>query len=354
LPLDAPGHLQKSANQSWARIAASNATDRLVERIGRKKALGLDGAAEVEAFGLILPKVSDPWPLQSALLEIGLKISEQEAFVQASEHSPSPRLVSTLMNMLDPRRQRLRRLAADLLMKIDTRAAAQALRPQLRNEADLAYKLRLAVFLGRHGFDDGYPYALEHMSDPRYLEVAVEAVATIKKSGNADQLFDIYRNSNDLGWKRAAVRSLGLLGHTAFRDELMVLTRDQTHPLAPSALQALADMGDVRVIELLPAALSLRSEALAVAASRAAARILPQRQDHEGRTEAVIRTALATLARDPVAAPSVRRHALEALVASEDPQLNKVLIAMVRDIQIEQSKLLIRVRELLRELKVRM
>ena len=354
LPLDAPGHLQQSATQSWARFAASNGADRLLERIRRKKALGLDGAAEVEAFGLILPKTPEPWPLQRALLEIGLTTSEQEAFVQACEHTPSPQLVPALTDMLDPRHRRLRRLAANLLMQIDTKAAAQALRPHMADETDLAYKLRLAAFLGGHGFDDGYPYALEHMSDPRYLEVAVEAVATIKKPGSADQLLDIYRNSNDLGWKRAAIRGLGLLGHEPFHDELVFLTRDQTHPLAPAALQARADMGDVKVIELLPAALSSRSEAVAVAAARAAAKVLAQPGGKGSRTQAEIRKALATLAQDPEAGQAVRRDALEALVATEDSRLHGVLIAMVRDIQIEQTILLTRVRELLSEMKVRM
>ena len=186
----------------------------MLDRILRKKALGLEGTVEVEAFGLILAKAPEPWPLQRALLEIGLTTSEQEAFVLACEHAPSLQLVPALSDMLDPRHQRLRRLTANLLLKIDKKAAAEALRPHMPEETDLAYKLRLAAFLGSHGFDDGYPYALEHMSDPRYLEAAVDAVATINKSGTADQLLDIYRNSNDLGWKQAAVRALGLLSYT--------------------------------------------------------------------------------------------------------------------------------------------
>ena len=78
------------------------------------------------------------------------------------------------------------------------------------------------------------------------------------------------------------------------------------------------------------------------------------RRGQGSRTEADIRTALATLAQDPEAVQAVRRHALEALVAAEDPRLHDVLIAMVRDIQIEQTNLLTRVHELLRKLKVRM
>ena len=60
------------------------------------------------------------------------------------------------------------------------------------------------------------------------------------------------------------------------------------------------------------------------------------------------------LAKNAETDQEIRRHALEALVAADDPQLPDVLIAMVRDIQIEKSRLLTRVRELLREMKIRM
>ena len=347
LPLDAPGYLQQSATQSMRRV--SHGADRLLERIHRKKALGLGGDVEVEAFALILAKASDPWPLQRTLLKIGLNTSEQEAFVGACEGAPSPELVPALTGMLDPRHNRLRRLAADLLMAIDTKAAARAIRPHLSEEIDLGYKLRLSAFIGSHGFDDGYPYALEHMSESRYREAAVQVLATINKPGTVKRLLDIYKTSNDLAWKRAAIRALGLLGHTDFLGELMVLTRDLAHPLAPSAILARADMGDANVMELLPVALSSRNDSVAIAAARAATRVLPK-----GQTGVEILTGLATLAQAPESSRTVRRRALEALVSSEDPRLRDVLITMIGDVQIERTDLLTRVRELLRELNVRL
>ncbi len=352
LPLDAPDDLQRSAARSWARVAASDGSDRLLKRMGRKKTFGLDAVAEIEAFDLIFPKLSDSWPLKRSILQIGLNTAEQEAFVRACEHTPSPQLVPILADMLDPRHPRLRRLAADLLLRIDTKTAARALRPHLANETDLANKLQLATFLGRHGFDDGYPYAVEHMSDPRYVEAAMKAVAAIDKSGSVNQMLDIYRNSNDLGWKRAAVRALGLLGHKAFQEELTALTDDPAHPLAPSALQARADMGDEGVIELLPAALSSRSETVVLAATRAAATLLPQRPAEQIKN--AITTALVTLAEDPESVQAVRMYSLEALVATDYSLLNDVLVAMVRDIRIEQTSLLPRVRVLLEEREVKM
>jgi hypothetical protein len=354
LPLDAPQYLQQSATQALARIAEANGAGQLLDRLRRKKSLGLEGTPEVEAFGLILPKAADPWSMQRALLGMHLSPAEQVAFVRACEDRPSPELVSALSTMLDPRQQRLRRMAADLLMKIDTKVAARAVQPHLAEETDLDYKLTLAAFLGSHGFEDGYPYALEHMSDRRYLEAAVVAVAAIRKSGSAEQLIDIYRNSNDPDWKQAAVRALGLLGHKPFKDELIVLTRDLSHPLAPPALQARADGGDTEVLELLPTALTSRNEAVVIAAARATAKLLPQHVNEQTQTATDIRTALAAFASDPGTALAVRQHALEALIAAEDPRLDKILITMTRDIRIEQTQLLDRVRELMRKRKVAM
>ena len=356
LPLDAPGHLQRSVARSWARITSARGADLLFERMRRKHAIGLGREPEIEAFGQILPKVPDPWPLQRALLELGLTTAEKYAFVRASRLAPAPELAPALGEMLDPRRVyvQLRRLAADLLMDIDTRAAAQALRPHMPTEQNLVRKLRFAGFLGRHGFDDGYPFALEHLSERRYLEGALEAIAGIAKPGTAQQLLDIYARSNDRDWKRAAVRGLGLLRHAAFAEELGALTREPRHPLAAAALLARADLGDADVIELLPAALASRSETVVIAGARAAARLLPKGPGQDSPIEEAIRTALATLARNPGATEAVRSKALEALAVAEDDQLDEVLVAMLRDIRLEQTNLLTRVRELLRARKVRM
>ena len=354
LPLDAPGHLQRSVARSWARIASARGADRLFERMRRKHAIGLGREPEIQAFGQILPKVPDPWPLQRALLDLGLTTAEKETFVRASRWAPAPELASALGDMLDPRRVQLRRLATELLMDIDTKAAAQALRPHVPTELNLARKLRFAAFLGRHGFEDGYPFAIEHLSERGYLEAALEAIAGIAKPGTAEQLLDIYSSSNDSAWKGAAVRGLGLLAYAAFADELETLTRDLKHPLAAAALLARADLGDVDVVELLPAALESRSEALAIAGARAAARLLPKGDSEGNQIEKSIRVALATLSKDSEATKAVRRNALEALVVAEDDRLDEVLTAMVRDIRLERTDLLTRVRELLRDRKVRM
>jgi hypothetical protein len=47
--------------------------------------------------------------------------------------------------------------AGEALLKIETDDAARALQPQLRPEANLLRKLQIR---------DGYPYAIDHMSEP--------------------------------------------------------------------------------------------------------------------------------------------------------------------------------------------
>jgi hypothetical protein len=353
LPLDAPDDLQQSAALAFARTTTAADSEPLLKRIRRKKALGFEASAEFGAFGPIFRNASDPWTLQRTLLGVELTPAEQDAYVRACDHNPSSELVSALANMLDPRNYELRRLAADLLMRIDTKAAAAVLKSQLASEPDLAYKLQLATFAGRHGFDDGYAYAIEHMSDPRYVDTAAEALAAINKAGSTQHVLGIYQTSNDLDWKRAAIRALGLLGHNAFQSELGNLTRDLSHPLAPAALLARADLDDISVMQLLPAALSARSEAVTVAAARSSGKLLATEPGRASPAASEIREGLATLAADPQAQIDARGYALEALLVGEDPHVDDVLIAMIRDVGIERTKLLLRVRELLRERKVR-
>jgi HEAT repeat protein len=105
----------------------------------------------------------------------------------------------------------------------------------------------------------------------------------------------------------------------------------------------------MRVLELLPTALSFRNEAVVIAAARAAATLLPQQVHEQAPDTTDIRKALADIASDSETAPTVRRYALDALIAAEDPQLDKVLIAMTRDSRLEQTTLLDYLREFMRE-----
>ncbi len=352
LPLDESQSVQNSATRALARVASEEGISQLLERLQRKKLLGLESVPEIQAIGGLFEHVTDTWSIQEPLTETELTHAEQAAFLRASADSPSPELVPTLSNTLDPRFPQLRRLSADLLMKIDSEEAALALQPHLAEESNLDYKLRISAFLGRHGIDDGYAYAIEHMSDPRYRDAAVSAIAAIDRPETAEQMLEIYRSSNDVGWRQAAIRALGLLRHAPFGDELRALTTDLGHPLAPAAIQARADLGDPRVVSVLPAAMRSRSQALVVAASRAAESLFSQDAVRSGGTSRELVGLLAGLARDREMSPYVREAALDALEAADDADLNEVLISMVNDRGLERTGLMDQVQELLRERSV--
>jgi HEAT repeat protein len=349
LPLDESHSVQRSATRALARVANEDGTAQLLERLQRKKLLGLESVPEILAIGSLFEHVADTWSIQKPLTEMDLTHAEQVAFLRASADSPTPELVPTLSNMLDPRYPQLRRLAADLLMRIDSEEAALVLQPHLAEETNLGYKLRVSAFLGRHGIDDGYVYAVEHMSDPRYRDAAVNAIAAIDRPETAEQMLEVYRSSNDVGWRQAAIRALGLLRHAPFRDELRTLTTNLGHPLAPAALQARADLGDTQVGNVLPDAMSSRSELLVVAAARAAESLFLQDTVRSSGTRRELTGLLAGLAVNRDMSPDVREAALDALEAADDSELDEVLISMVNDRGLERTSLIGHVQDLLRE-----
>jgi len=133
-----------------------------------------------------------------------------------------------------------------------------------------------------------------------------------------------YRSSNDVGWRQAATRALGLIRLHPFRDELRALTSDLGHPLAPAALQARAKLGDTRVGSVLADAMRSRSEALVVAASRAAESLFSQDAVRSGGTNRELVGLLAGLAKDRNMSPDVREASLDALEAADASNLNEV------------------------------
>jgi HEAT repeat protein len=352
LPLDESNSVQRSATRALARVAREDSIAQLLERLQRKKLLGLEAVPEIQAIGGLFAYVADTWSTQKPLTETVLTHAEQAAFLQVSADSSSPELVPMLSNMLDPRYPQLRRLSADLLMKIDSEEAALAFQPHLAEETNLDYKLRMSAFLGRHGIDDGYPYAVEHMSDPRYRDAAVDAIAAIDRPETAEQMLEIYRSSNDVSWRQSAIRALGLLRHAPFRGELRALTTDLGHPLAPAVLRARADLGDTQVSNVLPDAMRSRSEVLVVAAARAAESLFSQDSVRSSGSSRELTGLLAGLAMDRDMSPDVREAALDALEAANDSELDDVLISMVNDRGLERTSLIGHVQELLRERSV--
>jgi HEAT repeat protein len=292
------------------------------------------------------------------LAEMPLNAQERHAFAMTagtiSGKSPKHRalypLVTPLATMLDPSEAQTRYAAIVALVNIDAPTAARALQPHLREETNLTQKLLMAEFLGRHGIRDGYPYVIEHMSEPHLLERAVAALAAIGETRAIEQSRRILETSNDEAWNGAAIRVLGAMGERNMVPRFLEIIEDWKHPLAPAALIALGDLGEPKALPAVQEGLTSRSEEIVVAAARAAGKLIKK----VGNDATELRAALAVLLADSSATEPMRAAALESLVLIEDPRLNTALASAVTDAGLEDTPLLARIEELLRERKVRL
>jgi HEAT repeat protein len=344
--LDAPSTLQTALVEALTQLDVQRAATVILERIRAKHAAGLGLWDEIFAIRELPVDQAVP-----TLLEVGklsLATNEKLAVAHGGLRVPDARLVPLLATFLDPRHADVRSIAVEALLKVDTDASARALRPHLAEEGQLPRKLRMAAFLGRHRIRDGYAYAIEHMSEGGLLDDAVDALAAINDPKTFAELGQILNTSHDFAWNRAAVRALGKLGERQYADQILEWARDAHQPLAPSALIALADLGDARVLPLVREGLSSRNDEMVVSATRAAAVALKR----QGANGGDIRDRLAGLLTDPDGTSVVRSAALEALVALKDDRLDRALAATVRDANLESSELLGRVETLLKERKV--
>jgi HEAT repeat protein len=346
LPLDAPAPLQQALDESIAHLAADRAAEVLSARLRTKHAAGLNVSEELRALGELAADRAIPALLEAAKLP--LEHDDRVALANVGSHLPDSRMVPLLSGMLDPRRADLRSEAVAALLKIETNESAQALKPHLAEEGQLFRKLQIAAFLGRFGIRDGYPYAIEHMSEPGLLEEAVTALAAIKEPKAIDELSEILKSSHDAAWNQAAIRALGRLGRKEYATQFLELARDLRSPLAPAAQIALADLGELRTMPIIREAFSSRNDDVVVAATRAAATLLkPNNVPADD-----LRDRLAALLSDADASQATRFAALDALTSLGDARLEKSLTAAVLDVRLEGSDLLARIERIATERKL--
>ncbi len=185
-------------------------------------------ALEIGLLGELPAPVATPALLDAA--RRALDFPERLALATACERVADPKLVPVLASLIDPTNLQVRWMALDALQKINTPEAARAAWPHLGEEADLSRRLRLAGFVGRFGYRGGYPFAIEHLSDPALREVAVEALAAIREPKAIPELHAIWQRSNDLTWNGAAIQALGRLGQADIAPRLLKLAQAAQRP----------------------------------------------------------------------------------------------------------------------------
>ncbi len=335
MPLDSPPELQEAAGRALVKIDPQGAARLITARLAAKGAAGLGVEQEIYLLATLPAPLATPELLKA--WNHPLNISESLAFAYACAVVADPRVVSAVSTLLDPRQPQIRYYATEALRRIDSDEAASALWPHLDEEADLARKLELIAFLGRHGFRDGYSQAIEHLSQINLRDQAVEALGAVADPRAVPELRRIWQTSNDLAWNAAVVRALARLGQADITPKLLELARVPGDPLAPSALVGLGYLASPEALPVVQEAIGSRSEERVIAATQAAAKLLAR---PELKSEP-IRDRLAALLADADASPGVRTAALEALVALDDPRLPAALSTVARDANLEGTPLLI-------------
>ena len=339
VPLDAPGEIQYGAEWAAARLDPAIGVKELTLRIKKKYDAGLPVVTEIDLLGN-LPS-AEATPALVDVAKLPLNHDERLAYVSACKKIASAPLVAALATMLVPAQQGIWWSAVDALVKIDNDDAAKALQPHLVQETNLQRKIEIAEFLGRHGIRDGYPYAIEHMSEPYLREEAISALAAIREPRALGELRIILETSNDVAWNSATVRALGALGASDLAPQFLEMAQDTANPLGPSALIALGDLQEIKAVEIVRAGFASRDSQRLEASARAAGKLLAI----PGVSAEDVRDRLAALLADRGAWQPARLAALNSLVALNDRRLDGALTLAVRDAGLESSELLNKIEE---------
>lgn len=348
VPLDAPPAIQDGVEWAAARLDPSEGVKEVTLRIRNKYDAGLPVVTELNLLGDLPLAEATPALVDAAKLT--LNHDERQALVSACKKVANAQVVATLATMLVPTQQDIWWHAVDGLIKIDTDDAAKALQPHLPQETNLQRKLEIAEFLGRHGIRDGYPYAIEHMSEPYLREQAISALAAIREPRAVGELRKILEMSNDVAWNSAAVRALGALGASDLAPQFLEMARNTGNPLGPSALIALGDLYEAEALEISRAGFASRNQERLAASARAAGNLVAL----PGVRADDVRDQLAALLADSGAWQPARLAALNSLMGLNDPRLDGALALAVRDAGLEGSDLLRKIEEQLCKRKVRL
>lgn len=348
LPLDAPKHLQQAAGTVLMRLAGERAYSRIEARIKEKYAAGLGLGTDIELLKKFPMAAAVPLLLEVSKLELDL--GGQLAFARVCKQHADPRLVPALAGMLDPQPHELRRAAIDALMEINTKEAALLLKPQLFTEKDLTKKLVLAEFLGHYGYQNGFAFAIEHMSEPRLSQQAVAALIAIRHPRSRRELQRIWETSNDAGWQRPAIEALGGLKASEFTQRFLEIAQNPSDPLAPAAITALGRLRARSALPLIGKGLASGYRDVMVASAGAASSLLSLPAARADR----IRDKLASLLADKRNGLAVRMAAFNSLKELGDSRLNSVTANVVDEAGLERTELLRRIEDFLTKHNVRL
>ncbi|MEX2174367.1 MAG: hypothetical protein WD872_08395 [Pirellulaceae bacterium] len=225
-------------------------------RLKRSLDAGQSLAAEADALGRLGNPRSLP-PLLAAAGQEGVSRADYHRIAWALGRLGDDQAVPVLIGWLRGSDHQLKELSLAALESIDSPMAAQEARPLLKSEPNLSFKLRIARLLARHGIDDGYALATEHLSDDGHTAAATLVLVALDDPRTANDLSAILASGPDRSWRAAALTGLAAIGDEAARQQLLEILADDRHPLAAEAASAAGLAADAEL--LLPLATLVRS-----------------------------------------------------------------------------------------------
>lgn len=295
LPLDEPATRESAYARAAVRLDAERAERILLARLERSIAARQSLEAEVVTLGRMRSEESLP-VLLAAVGQLRLGIAAEwwsrhphlrpggrQDFASAVDRQHvawalgrvgEDAAVPVLVGWLRGDNHQLKEVALAALETIDSEVAAREARPLLRSEAHLPFKLRLARLLARHGFDDGYALATEHLADEAHTAQAALVLAALNDPRSSNDLSTILTARPDRRWRAAVLTGLAAIGDLEARKQLLEILEDDRHPLAADAAAAAGLASDSDLLLPLATLVRSRNKQIAIASLVALRRYL--------------------------------------------------------------------------------
>jgi HEAT repeat protein len=261
LPLDEPTVLEAEYARAAAQFGAEQV---LIDRLERSIRARQPLEAEVDALGRMRSAASLPLLLDAAG-RLNLDSGDRRLIARALGRVGNDRAIPVLAAWVRSEDYHLREASLAALEELDSEAAARELRPLLKTEPHLPFKLRIARVLARHGLADGYALATEHLADTDHTAAAALVLAALDDPRTVGDLSAIVAARPDRRWHAAALTGLAAVGDAAAGGQQLEILADDRHPLAADAAQAVGLSADAELLPPLAALVQSRNRQIALA-----------------------------------------------------------------------------------------
>jgi hypothetical protein len=360
LPLDELPAREAIYAQAAVSLDQPRAERALVVRVERSIAARQSLQAEIQQLGRLRTMSSLPLLLNAAA-HPALAAIDRQTIAWALGRLGDDRAVDVLVGWMRGQDYQLKELALTALESLDSAAAAQEVRPLLKSEAYLPYKLRMARMLARHQMADGYALATEHLADVEHTAWASLVLAALGDPRTPRDLSGIVAARPDRRWHAAALAGLVAVGDAAARQQLDAILADDRHPLVADAAAAAGLAPDVELLPRLAALVPSRNRQIAMASlaalrqffsgvrtsprGLAAVRLdeddpLPPEGDIPKETRVAIETAVSALLLDTYVDAELRQEALAVSRLMRDEHYFEVLAELADQAELEGTPLL--------------